>query len=232
MNSYQGALAYPGQRGIKSELRRLMPRYLWQLLHDARGNTRLLRYRAFGRPISFSETAKARARRLREGFFEKYCSGRGLDIGYGGDLLCANAIAWDVEHGDGQRLDRIANDTMDFVYSSHTLEHVHDASEALRNWYRVVKPGGHLILFVPDRDLYEKRTQLPSRFNPDHKRFFLLDREEPPDTVALLPMIAHTIPHAEIVAARRCAEGRTISDPDLHSDGEYSLEVIVRKPPA
>ena len=167
---------------------------------------------------------------MREGFFERYCVGRGLDIGYGGDLLSANCLGWDREHGDAQSLEGVRDGSFDFVYSSHTLEHVANASEALCNWYRVVKPGGYLILFVPDRDLYEKTLTLPSRWNPDHKRFFVLDRDEPPHTVGLLSLVSESIPGAEVIAARQCADGHTIVDPMLHSDGEYSIEVILHKP--
>ena len=228
------SLAYPAERSsvlvdLKRRLRRTASPRLWHLLRDARTHARLLRYRFIGRPRGAGETAKAYARRMREGFFETYCCGRGLDIGYGGDLLCENCMGWDLEHGDAQRLDGLRDESFDFAYSSHTLEHVADATLALRNWYRVVKRGGYLILFLPDRDLYEKRRTLPSRWNPEHRRFFLLDRDEPPDTVGLLPMIARTIPEAVLVSARRCCDGHTIADPMTHSDGEYSLEVILQR---
>jgi SAM-dependent methyltransferase len=97
------------------------------------------------------------------------------------------------------------------------------------NWWRVLKPGGHLILYVPERDLYEKRVHLPSRFNPDHKRFFLLDRDDPPDTVGLIPLIESVLPIREIVYAKVCREGHTVNDPKRPSDGEYSIEVVLRK---
>lgn len=215
---------------LKSELRRLAPPRLWTLLRRARSNARFLRYRAVGRPFCAGETAKAHARRVREGFFERYCVGQGIDIGYGGDLLSANCLGWDLEHGDAQSLAGLSDNRFDFAYSSHTLEHVVDAAEALRNWYRIVKPGAYLILFVPDRDLYEKKLTLPSRWNPDHKRFFVFDDDEPPHSIGILSLIGRTIPGAEVVAARRCADGHTIIDPMLHSDGEYSIEVILRKP--
>jgi SAM-dependent methyltransferase len=230
MNSTFSSDAIDVSRGLKSELRRLAPPRLWQVLREVRLNARLLKYRAIGRPQYCGETAKARGRRMREGFFKKYCVGRGLDIGYGGDLLSDNCVGWDLEHGNAQLLDGISDETFDLVYSSHMLEHLDDGCEALRNWYRVVRPGGYLILFVPDRDLYEKKLHLPSQWNPDHKRFFLLDRDDPPDTFGLLPMIDRVIGDVQIVSAQQCSEGHTISDPNLHSDGEYSLEVIVRKP--
>src|ERR1700733_7238536 len=98
MNSTYSADAIEVPRGLKAELRRIAPPRMWQLLREARLRGRLLRYRAIGRPRYYGETAKARARRVREGFFEKYCVGHGLDLGYGGDLLGKNCMRWDLEH--------------------------------------------------------------------------------------------------------------------------------------
>lgn len=40
----------------------------------------------------------------------------------------------------------------DAIYCSHTLEHLfpHDVNKALGEFHRVLKPGGHAIIFVPD----------------------------------------------------------------------------------
>jgi hypothetical protein len=92
-----------------------------------------------------------------------------------------------------------------------------------------VKPGGYLIIYVPDRDLYEKKNTLPSRWNEDHTTFFLLERDEKPDTIGIVPFVVRTLPCSEIVSAKRCSDGHTIDDPSLHSDGEYSIEVVVRR---
>ncbi len=190
------------------------------------------KYRTLGRPARQGESAKARARRLREGFFDKYCTGRGLDIGYGGDLLETNCTGWDFEHGDAQYLRGLPDASFDFVYASHTLEHMVDPGVTLANWWRVLKPGGHLIIFIPERDLYEKKKTLPSRWNLDHKHFFLLDRDEAPDTIGIVPLIRRLLPGQMIVRAEICREGHTIDAPDAHSDGEYSIEVVVKKMPA
>lgn len=40
----------------------------------------------------------------------------------------------------------------DFVISSNTLEHVANPIRALREWFRVVRPGGVLLLVLPHRD--------------------------------------------------------------------------------
>ncbi len=176
------------------------------------------------------ETTKAHTRREREQFFTRYASGKGLDIGYGGDPLTPTCDVWDVEHGDAETLRRIPDRSYDFVYSSHTLEHLPTPATALKQWWRIIRPGGYLILYLPDRDLYEKRRVLPSLWNPDHKWFFLLESDDPPHTLGILPMIAAAIPEAEVCIAQRCMEGHTIDDPKIHSDGEYSIEIVLRKP--
>jgi len=175
------------------------------------------------------ETFKARKRRIREGFFLKYCNGKGIDIGYGGDLLTPNCDAWDLEEGDAQDMRDVMPESYDFVYSSHLLEHIPDVRLALKRWWALVKPGGYFILVVPHRDLYEKKKLLPSRWNSYHKHFFLPMRAELPDTVNLLGMLMYHLKDYEFVYAKVCDEGHTITDPECHSDGEYSIEVVLRK---
>jgi SAM-dependent methyltransferase len=48
-------------------------------------------------------------------------------------------------------LQGIPDNTYDFVLSSHCLEHVANPLAALREWLRVVRHGGHLVLLLPDR---------------------------------------------------------------------------------
>ncbi len=175
------------------------------------------------------ETSKAKPRRIRENFFEKYTKGKGIDIGFGGDLIALNAWGWDFEHGDAQYLNGLENEEFDFVYSSHTLEHMPNPAEALKNWYRVLKKGGYLIIYIPHRDLYEKKKTLPSRFNPNHTSFFLIDRDETPDTIGIIPLIQRNLTNYEIIYAKECTEGFTITDPYLHSNGEFSIEVVIKK---
>ncbi|CRF32903.1 type 11 methyltransferase [Brachyspira suanatina] len=56
------------------------------------------------------------------------------------------------------------DNTVDFILSSHVLEHFFDPIKALKEWYRVTKKGGYILMLVPhkertpDRD--RKRTTL------------------------------------------------------------------------
>lgn len=104
-----------------------------------------------------SETSKCRAR------LAPYCAGYGIDAGFGGDPIVDHAIRIDRPRpytdvgsasvqlgGNATRLEWFRDGTLDFVYSSHLLEDFEDTESVLREWLRVLRPGGRLILFCPD----------------------------------------------------------------------------------
>ncbi len=45
----------------------------------------------------------------------------------------------------------LPDDTLDYLVSSHVLEHLPDPLAALYEWHRVLRPGGFLYLVVPDQ---------------------------------------------------------------------------------
>lgn len=100
-------------------------------------------------------------------------TGKGLDIGAGADLISPTARAFDLQDGDAGRIDETLEDSYDYVFSSHCLEHMSNPPDALRRWWTLVRPGGHLILIVPEETLYEQGFW-PSIFNDDHKATFRL----------------------------------------------------------
>jgi len=175
------------------------------------------------------ETFRAHNRREREGFFEKYCKGEGLDIGYGSDPITPNVYGWDIVNGDAQYLNGIDDESFDYVYSSHCLEHMFDVRIALKNWFRVVKKGGFLLIAIPHRDLYEKKKTLPSRWNFDHKHMFLIGKKEKPDTIDIVEEIRESLVDYDIKYVKTCDDGHTITDPTIHSDGEYQIEIVIQK---
>jgi SAM-dependent methyltransferase len=188
------------------------------------------RFRLFARPVMVKETSKAKERRKAEGFFDRYFAGQGIDVGYGGDLVVPNCRGWDVEDGDAHELAGIPDASFDFVYSSHILEHLEDPARAVKNWWRVLKPGGYLILYVPERDLFERKKTLPSDISLDHKHFILLDRDDPPDTIGLIPLLKNNLDGVELVYQRICSAGYDANVPvSFMSDAEYSIELVARK---
>jgi len=89
----------------------------------------------------------------------------------------AGATAWETDRRDGGEfrfdphrppgrqflreatdLGGIADASYDFLLSSHCLEHVANPLAALREWRRVVRPGGTLVLILPDpRQTFDHR---------------------------------------------------------------------------
>lgn len=92
-------------------------------------------------------------------------TGLGLEIGVGARTIApvSRTILTDgyESHGRDRSIAQVyspasqipfAEQTFDFVLSEHTLEHIGNALRALYEWIRVLKLGGHLILFLPHHD--------------------------------------------------------------------------------
>ena len=71
-------------------------------------------------------------------------------------------------------INKFISKKFNYIYSSHLLEHLENPHLALTNWWKILDTDGFLILYVPDRDLYEKKNT-PSKFSLDHKYFFTVD---------------------------------------------------------
>jgi glycosyltransferase involved in cell wall biosynthesis/predicted SAM-dependent methyltransferase len=124
-----------------------------------------------------SETSNCRDRLI------KYCQGYGLDIGYGGDPITPSAITVDLpipytnvgNHplnlgGDARSLYWFNSNVLDYVFSSHLLEDFEDTEGVLREWIRVLKVGGYLILFCPDEQIYREHCRKTGQdYNLAHK---------------------------------------------------------------
>lgn len=77
----------------------------------------------------------------------------GQSFGYGGDALGRQFVS------EATDLSQIASEHYDFLLSSNCLEHVANPLKALREWKRVIKAGGGLVLVLPNK-----------KSNFDHRR--------------------------------------------------------------
>jgi SAM-dependent methyltransferase len=193
-----------------------------------------------------NECSKSIARRLSSpGFATHYFVGDGIDVGSGWDPLSRfsrlftsihSVVGFDISDGDAQYLSKYPDDCFDFLHSSHCLEHLRDPFEGLKNWVRVVKPGGYLILLVPDEDMYEQGVW-PSTFNSDHKHSFTFCKTRSWSPVSvnvtdLLTSVAERVEALKVeVLHQTLIEGPERRDQTANPVGECAIEIILRKRP-
>lgn len=128
------------------------------------------------------ETTKASERRINDKTidFQKIFKGYGIDIGPGNDPLpvqlfpnISSLELFDQDRGNAENLCAYFNQkTFDFIHMSNVLEHLSPSPTIILKTYKLLlKPGGHIVITVPDFELYEKGFW-PSKFNSDHKWAF------------------------------------------------------------
>lgn len=114
-------------------------------------------------------------------YIEKDCYG--IDIGFGGDLIREDFVSCDlpVPYGDyeGYKIDipcdvsqgiPVKDNTFDVVYSSHLIEDFENTEEILKEFIRILKDQGTLILVFPDQKKYEENCKLHGTIpNAAHK---------------------------------------------------------------
>jgi len=196
------------------------------------------------------ETSKSIFHKLNDSrYATRYLAGDGIDIGAGEDALkqyfeffplMRSCRSWDVRDGDAEEMAGVADDSFDFVHSSHCLEHMRDPRRALDNWLRILKPGGHLVCLVPDEDLYEQGI-FPSTWNVEHKHTFTIQKPQSwsPVSINLTDLLAgtrcrHSVLKIELLDATyryRISEyaRRDRVDQTKTPVGESAIEFVLRK---
>lgn len=190
------------------------------------------------------ETSKSLMRRCYDKrFATRWLVGHGIDIGAGNDPLSpyshmlplmTSLRAWDHLDGDAVLMEGVADGAYDFVHSSHCLEHLTDPTTALRNWVRICRPGGHVLIMVPDEDLYEQGVW-PSTFNDDHKWTFTIGKAASwsPRSINLLTLLQAVWDDVDILKIELLDNaflyGAPRFDQTLTMLGECAIEIVLRR---
>ncbi len=170
--------------------------------------------------------------------------GHGLDVGAGRadnmpvghrwwvQFPTMSCRQWDTADGDATTLTGVPDGQFDWLLASHILEHLKEPELALKNWLRVVKPGGHVLISVPHRTLYEGKERLPSVWNTNHLRFYIPDESDNADTEGLLywlELYEHMWGY-EITRLVTGDWGNAPARPGYrHASGEYCIDALLRK---
>lgn len=142
----------------------------------------------------------SKTRKIWGDFERSLLRGSGIDIGCGPDPVTPDVRRFDFEDGDANCIAQFVREQFDFVFSSHCLEHMLHPESALLEWWRLVRPGGHLVFIVPDEDLYEQGV-FPSRFNSDHKATFTISKARSWSPVSHNVLhLARSLPGGELVS--------------------------------
>jgi predicted SAM-dependent methyltransferase len=142
-----------------------------------------------------------------------YCQGQGLDIGCGSTKIRQDAIGIDLYNPnadmmiDARDLSKYPPEHFDYIYSSHLLEEIENTEATLKEWLRILKDGGNMVLYQADKDLYFPIGN--PNCNPNHRHHF--DWES-------LWAIFQKIGGVELVHHGRYPE-----------TGEWSFELVVKK---
>ena len=151
---------------------------------------------------------------LRRRRYARLLRGRGLEIGALGnpmDLPCATEVVYSdvltpeqVEAmypgarrpdiiSDSEHYPSVADGSFDFIVANHVLEHLTDPLGALTEWFRILRPGGLLLLSVPDKRYTFDHTR--PRTTLDHLRAHA--RSSEPPQKANLPHLHEWAEHVE-----------------------------------
>jgi len=99
----------------------------------------------------------------------RYCRGRGVDVGAGGRTLRPDTITIDRFGGHDIVADAhsipLKTKSVDFVFSSHCLEHLEFPERALNEWIRVAKKW--VVVLIPDSRYIDRIGS--GREDPEHK---------------------------------------------------------------
>lgn len=112
-----------------------------------------------------------------EPFAKQFCVGNGLDIGGFSSWVFPGARPINIVNDDEWDAFKLPGSGYDYIFSSHTLEHLPDYVGALELWRDSIRDDGILFLYLPHPDM---EYWLPQN-NRKHLHIF-----RPPDIVRTL----------------------------------------------
>jgi SAM-dependent methyltransferase len=66
---------------------------------------------------------------------------------------------------DAVNISQVENNIYDFCFSSHCLEHIANPLKAIKEWLRIIKNNGYIIIIVPEKSICFDHKRNYSNFN-------------------------------------------------------------------
>jgi predicted SAM-dependent methyltransferase len=109
------------------------------------------------------------ASRFAEPYALSVCTGTGYDIGCKNrEWSLPGSIPIDISFLDEWHAQNLPQNNVDYIFSSHCLEHIRDWVAAMEYWHENLKESGVLFLYLPD---YSQQYWRPWN-NKKHKNIF------------------------------------------------------------
>ena len=114
-------------------------------------------------------------------FAEQVCKGVGYDIGCSKlEWSLPGSIPIDLSLPDPWNANVLPYDKVDYIFSSHCLEHISDWVTTMNLWFDKLKEGGALFLYLPDFSQeywkpWNNRKHV-NIFTPEIIRTYLIDK--------------------------------------------------------
>lgn len=96
---------------------------------------------------------RGNANKFIEPFAKELCKGNGLDVGGVGDWVFPGARAINITSDDEWNAYNLPDGKYDYIFSSHTLEHLPDYVKAIICWQEHLTDDGVLFLYLPHPDM-------------------------------------------------------------------------------
>jgi SAM-dependent methyltransferase len=126
------------------------------------------------------------------------------------DKACVPAVVNIVALGDNLPF---KDNTLDYVLTSHVIEHFFDPIKALKEWHRVIKPGGYIFIIAPHKDRtfdkHREATPTLELFDRFTGRIKLPNYARP-------KVYDQSLPHKLLRGGARLEEGWTYYEADDH----------------
>jgi len=187
-------------------------------------------------------------RRLEFNLVIRYTKGTGIDFGCGLNKIHSFAIGIDFQQGKKDagypfganikiaklknelKLDWFNNSSLDYVFSSHCLEHFADPFDIISEMLSKIKDGGYLVIILPDMNYYPKTGESTS--NEDHEwdcyPNIFVDQVKARFPVEV---VQHNTVHSKLENVRLSDRDKRIADHYGHKSLNFSFESVFQKLP-
>ena len=183
---------------------------------------------------------------VRRGFDRRFVTrwfvGDGIDIGYGDDRvakltaffpLIRSVHSWNKTNDYVTNLTEIADESYDFVHSDRALRSTIDPYIAFKNWIRICKRGGYLIITIDDEDLRQDTT-LYAASNANVNWTFTIAklRSTSPKSTNIITLLSRFVPDIEIIKIELLDAEYVYPEYLYHSINEISesaIELVLRR---